>query len=350
MPEPLRKARRKVFGMVVGIITGVSLSLYSKKSPAFLGSFLSPEKILEMFMKQAGGVLMRFLGNRLVSNTQEAFEKYSEKTNEKQQEDNQLLGELQAQSDDLLIKSITNSYTHQLELEASIPPNHCIIDQQSSSNQSLSVAVDQLGVAIADRNSEHQLQHSGSPGAKTSYNQSAIKSLLEDDGPLQIKELDKLYSCTTISDVKRSEQELALLAVDIALSSEEFTRIAASVKMGGHGKAASVDIIMKELGTLLAQRLPTNEAPSEILNLLNRDRSLQYQGRKLSSIERLSLEVDCYSNSDPYLQELTELPSLTTAMIHLNHAQALTAKLNHELLKVRQSAAKIKAIMESVNG
>lgn len=344
--QRFRRMRRKILGLLFGVSLGTTVSLYSSKSHAFFGTPLTPEEIFEMFIERAGGVFMRFLGNRFMSNMDIAFDQYTEYFRKNKSDDNAIIGKMIATSEDLTLRAFSETNNHELKLNTYTPGNACHMSEQSSVNQNISKAADSVQ-KVAFQNQFNNLSHGTGPNSeKRNYRDEAVRSLADDYSTPVLKELNKLFFASTFADTERAEKELAALLGDFEFDIRTGGTNKATIRdeVLSQGSATKLSVIVNQLSMLLAQRVPTEKADDVIDTIGSSTLGSNYLGRKLSMIERLELEVKTQSQNEAFTEELKGVPSLAAGMILPNLQSALTHKLQFELHKVRDARALIESL------
>lgn len=333
------RTRRKFIGLLLGGVLGAGLSLKASKSHALFGIPLTPEELFEKFIEQAGGVLMRFLGNRSLERWKHEFDKYTENSKKQNEEASAGIAQIAANATEANINALQLQAHEKLKLNAHVSPNACVLSMQSQSIQEVGSAVDTVSEAAADRQVEYLKEGQG-PG-KIALRNEFFESMLNEHGHVVLKELPKLFTASSFTDAKRAERELALLLSDLTLSTGDDlsadTLSTEREKIRFQAKSGQTAVIINALSQLVSQRLPAVSVGNQNLdNYLSDELKSRYSAGKLSYIELLQCEVDMQANNPVFRASLQENPSLTSGLVAPSFQLALTHKLQTELIKTKQ--------------
>lgn len=351
MPSRFKKIRRKLLGLIFGCALGGTASLYSSRSQAgFGGSFvLSDEDLFEMFLENAGGVFMRFLGNRFISNLQNAYDDYSEENKEQTEKNNADTAAMIAQGSDAQVKVLKEIWDHQLSLEAMPPKSLCITSELSSAGHKISRATRQASSVTTQKGISYLERNQDSVGSQSATRASSISTLLSENKKVRFLELTSLIGSGHFNDTNRAEEELLMLLSDIANRSSKTENTIESIDaIHSHAIKASQDIILNALMHIFMQRTKAIDVPESLRDSLSPELKSTYNS-KLSYIEFLELEVLSKSNNRTFNEEVYDTPSTTTGSIVLSQLNALTSKLHHERLLVQEQRNIIQSLKGMLN-
>lgn len=328
------KFRRKIFGLILGIGLGAGISVTTSKSAlAFGGGGLSAEELFEKFLKRAGNVLMRFLSNRFVTNLDNTLDELSESTDDDNKSSKAELAKSIASSSDSHTKALSELSQLSLKREAYIPNNACVQHEVASANHRIYKVSAEFNDALNRRNQQHLLAEGTSRGKQQNHRHAFLKSLV-DGNDIKLKQLHLLFESASFSDPIRAEKEIAALVANIRTPINESGNVTSkSINVKRSGTAAQAELVVNALNFLLSQRLKSSTLPQGILDSLSNELQTYYRYKKLSSIELLEAEVLSTTQNSKFYDELSRLPSSTSAMVMFTQITATSNKLHHELLK-----------------
>lgn len=345
MINAIRRSRRKIFGLIVGLVVGGTASLAISKKASGFGFALTPEQLFKMFLEKAGVVMMRFFSNRFMSNLQNVIEDTSDEVKERNESSQADMARAMSVGFERQIELATAIAKRKTEREAVVPTNSCARHEIAKASQSVSNVAGKFRTALNERNKGYLLEASSSAGDQQVARKPLVTSLKNENGEYELKQLQKLVGVGAFDDSLRAERELAAMVSRIrTIRGLGTTGIEKSMYVDQSGLQGIVDVLMDSVNHLFGQRLKSTALSSGLIDTMSRELASRYEYRKLSFIELLEAEVLASSDNEKFYTEVSELPSLTTATVIMNNQIATRNKLQREILAVEELATKLEAL------
>ncbi|BCL74105.1 hypothetical protein TUMSATVNIG1_60890 (plasmid) [Vibrio nigripulchritudo] len=176
--------------------------------------------------------------------------------------------------------------------------------------------------------------HSLRNSSNTGFFSLSTKTLINENGQLELKEIHKLVQEGDIFDIRKAEQEIVLLISDLIPSNS--LSLIEKRKLEEVGYQVKLSILLDAFSRLLSDKAAIYNFPDSSMDHLSDEIREQYQGKKLSKSSLLKLETEAISMNGKLLDQLNDSASVSSLISFLNRSQALETKLLYELYQISE--------------